>query len=122
MEKNIFVYGTLKQGQRNHYHFEDKVIKIIPGTINACLYHLNDYDCPTIKLEDGVIEGEIIYYDDDDSNSIEQAVDELEQSTPGLYYDRIPVEVKSTNAITMSEVYIVRNFELLNSTKIAKKW
>lgn len=122
MEKNIFVYGTLKSGERNHYHFKDCVSNIVEGTIEAALYHLEDYDCPSIRLESGTIEGQIIYYTDDEENSIELAVDDLEQSTPGLYYDRVPVTVQTLNGAVESEVYVVRDFENLKSTKLNKAW
>lgn len=122
MEKNIFVYGTLKSGERNHYHFKDRVSNIVEGTIEAALYHLEDYDCPSIRLESGTIEGQIIYYTDDEGNSIELAVDDLEQSTPGLYYDRVPVTVQTLNGAVESEVYVVRDFENLKSTKLNKAW
>lgn len=122
MEKNIFVYGTLKSGERNHYHFKDCVTTIVGGTIEATLYHLDDYNCPSIQLGGGIIEGQIIYYADDEQNSIESAVDNLEQSTPGLYYDRVPVLVQVENGAIESEVYVVRNFENLKSTKLNKVW
>ncbi len=122
MEKNIFVYGTLKSGNRNHHYFGDQVTNIVKGSIAASLYHLDDYDCPTIRLEPGTIEGEIIYYQDDQMGSIEMAVDDLEQSTPGLYYDRVPVGVETVSGVIESEVYVVRDFEQMNVTKIDKSW
>lgn len=122
MKKNIFVYGTLKQGKRNHYHFEDKVIDIVPGTINASIYHLDDFDCPSIKFGDGVVQGEIIYYDDTIDNRIELAVDKLEQSFDELYYDRRPVTVTTEKGQLQSEVYVVRGLDELKHTLIENEW
>ncbi len=121
MIKNIFVYGTLKQGERNHKYFQDKVVDIVPGTIKGTICHLVDFNCPGIILGQGTIGGQVIHYNDDQNNTIEQNIDELEQ-TDELFYDRIEVDVTTASGVIKSQVYIPRDIENLNVKIIDNEW
>ena len=83
----IFVYGTLKKGERAHSYLE-KAYYIGEGEIEGfCLYDLGEY--PGIKRCNGKVKGEVYLVDE---NTL-KILDEYE----GKDYKRIEVEVKMKN-------------------------
>ena len=59
----IFVYGTLKQGFRNH-HYLNKATFLYQDTIQGQLYTIDDVDYPAYLTGKGTVHGEVYHIDD----------------------------------------------------------
>ena len=125
----VFVYGTLKRGERNHERFCRNVSRIEPATTRGRLYHLpfefpglvvdreevrgigtRDYSSDVLKQQslpdakttspDGLVYGELISFPDPERL---MALDALEDYAPGEdgLYERIllPVEVSGQRVL-----------------------
>lgn len=119
--KQMFVYGTLMSGQRNHHYFEDNILEIVPATIEAELYHLEAYDCPTLVIGSGQAIGELITYIDPE-DQIENSIIALEQDFDGLYYDQIPAMIKTINGKIEKDVFVYKIQENDEVQFVINKW
>lgn len=122
--KNIFVYGTLKKGKRNHKYFKDSIISVREGYIHASLYHLVDYDCPTILEGNDKIYGQFLEYNDP-TDEIEKEIDYLEGNfgdNQELIYSKEKVKVYFENSNEISQVYMLQNHYNLKKIKLKNKW
>jgi len=91
LNNKLFVYGTLREGEGNHYLIVDNVKSIQKATIRGWMYHLGGY--PAVIEGEGYITGELIEF----YNPIEafQRIDVLEgyhqPNSPSNHYERITV-------------------------------
>jgi gamma-glutamylcyclotransferase (GGCT)/AIG2-like uncharacterized protein YtfP len=58
----LFVYGTLKRGQSNHARVRS-ALRIVPATVRGLLFGL-DEGYPALIEGDGVVHGELCFFDD----------------------------------------------------------
>lgn len=119
--KQMFVYGTLMSGERNHRYFKDSIIKIETATIEAKLYHLTKYDCPTLVLGEGQTIGELVTYNDPD-DQIEQSIIALEQDFDGLYYDYVPAVIQTKDNKLTQNVFVYPMKEDEEAILLTAKW
>jgi gamma-glutamylcyclotransferase (GGCT)/AIG2-like uncharacterized protein YtfP len=89
----VFVYGTLRRGQKWHHLVERLVKAAFPATAPGRLYHLADKGYPAVLAGEGTVAGEVLEFDE-----IEEALrilDELEDyygpGHPQNEYDRVVV-------------------------------
>lgn len=119
--KQMFVYGTLMSGERNHKYFKQSIIKIEPATIEAKLYHLTKYNCPTLVLGSGHTTGELVTYEDPDGQ-IEKSIIALEQDFDGLYYDYVPTVVQTENGKINQNVFVYKIKPEDDAILVSSKW
>lgn len=98
----IFVYGTLKQGEINHFLLAPHVYSIERGSIRGTLYDAGDF--PALVEGTGQVHGQIIHVKDDDLTSVLTVLDRLEGYRPeneehSLYLRRV-IEVTTTGGAT----------------------
>ncbi len=108
------------EGQRNHKYFKNQVINIEKAYIEAKIYHLDDYNCPSIVLGPGKVYGEVITYKDLDGE-IEAGLDMLEGNFEGnleLCYKKEKVDVYVGGAVKSSQVYILENIDNMDKKEI----
>lgn len=109
MLKSAFVYGTLMVGFRNYMKLlDEKLIEIEPATTKGTLFHLPKYDCPGLLDGDETVHGEFLSYDDDENDSIENAIDALETaySTDGLLsYEKVEQDIVVNGRNVTTELY-----------------
>lgn len=99
---NIFVYGTLKKGYRNHAYFCQNVTNIIPCTIKGTMYDTG-YGYPAIQLKgDYTIYGELITVPKDDLIHFDYL-----QGHPN-FYQRQLIDVNIGNVIHKAYVYTMQ--------------
>lgn len=123
MLKQRFVYGTLKQGQRNHKYFKDSIVEIQEAYVYANIIKLDDYDCPTLVLEDTTnkVYGELITYEDI-NNEIEQSIINLEQDFNGLFYNEVELEVYYQDKSIKTNVFIYKDYQNIKHSDLDDKW
>lgn len=79
--KYVFVYGTLKKGQRNHDRFCGDALTIEPAVTTGRLYHL-PYGFPAMfDAPDGQVFGEVMTFPD--TRRTLERLDHLEGYRPG---------------------------------------
>ena len=94
---NVFVYGTLMKGYRNHYLIEEQKF-IGAGQISGFeMYHVHSF--PGIIEGNGLVQGELYQIDE----SLICVLDQLE--SVGNLYDRKEVEVTTLDRISKAWIY-----------------
>ena len=132
----VFVYGTLKRGERNHERFCQNASRIEPATTRGSLYHLpfgfpglavdrggvrefgsTDYLSDVFKQRslpetekgtpDGLVHGELVSFPDPNHLA---ALDSLEGYAPGenALYERILLPVKTQSRRSLAWAYVLR--------------
>jgi gamma-glutamylcyclotransferase (GGCT)/AIG2-like uncharacterized protein YtfP len=77
----LFVYGTLRNSQRNYYLLRGKTLSEVPATINnAMLYALRSY--PMLMQGDGTVYGELMTLNPTLYVELMHQLDEFEGNTP----------------------------------------
>lgn len=120
----LFVYGTLMTGYRNYE-------KYLEGHVVSCkrayilggkLYHLVEKDCPAIVEGYSRVYGQVLEINDDENNTILNAVDALEKHFQGsseIMYERIDKNVYyEDGGFEELGVYIFVNENYLNNHEI----
>lgn len=74
----VFVYGTLKPGERNYWICADRVVKSSPATVQGRLYHL-PLGYPVLTPGGDPVKGCLLYFRD---VTILQILDDYEQHDP----------------------------------------
>jgi len=120
--KNVFVYGTLKEGRPlDRKVFADTRLSVTPATVVGSIYNLGP--CPAIKLKGkGVVQGEIHEFDEKDIKEIIRIMDSIEGYNPERdekynHYNRRIVTAKTKDGEKM-EAYV---YEYSNEPKSAMK-
>ena len=62
MPEQVFVYGTLKQGQSNYGVIEELVVAVQDGYIRAALYDLGPY--PAVLPGESLVYGQLLTFRD----------------------------------------------------------
>lgn len=123
--KSIFVYGTLQENERNFKYFEDTVLSIKRGFINANLYYLPEYNCPAIVKGENKIYGELITFKDP-SNKIEKQIDDLESNfsngEKAVEYIRLATEVFVDEEIYQASAYFLSSLDSVKHQIIEHNW
>jgi gamma-glutamylcyclotransferase (GGCT)/AIG2-like uncharacterized protein YtfP len=88
----VFVYGTLKRGERNHGLLAAHARSIEPASIRGRLFDTGDF--PALAEGDGIVHGELVELDPASVDTVIAVVDRLEGCIPGrddlsLYHRRI---------------------------------
>lgn len=94
----LFVYGTLMTGYRNFEKYLDghMISSKRAYILGSKMYHLVEKDCPAIVEGHSRVYGQVLEIDDDENNSILNAVDALEKHFSGsseIMYERIEKNV-----------------------------
>jgi gamma-glutamylcyclotransferase (GGCT)/AIG2-like uncharacterized protein YtfP len=77
---HIFVYGTLKTSQSNHYLIAPFIVETRPATVNGILY-----DCglwPALQVGKGIVHGEVMTVAHHDLQMLLPVLDRLEEYNP----------------------------------------
>jgi len=107
--KHVFVYGTLKKGERNHDHFCGDALTIEPAVTTGRLYQ-TPYGFPAIiDAPDGQVFGEVMTFPD--ITKTLQRLDRLEGYRPGYgesHYIRIEktVIILNNGKVVHAWVYV----------------
>ncbi|MFC5402941.1 gamma-glutamylcyclotransferase family protein [Cohnella soli] len=99
---NVFVYGTLQSGERNHRVIHGHILDTVSGKVSGKLYDVGSYPAAVLGSE-GVIEGEWLLIDE--AGLV--GTDRLEGYTgpdDRNYYDR--VWVTDLNGGTEGWIYV----------------
>lgn len=107
----IFVYGTLKQGFRNHDHCLDgNYDKKIDATITGQLFNVGYF--PALIEKDGIVKGELYYLPENRYEEILNRLDRLEGFNPvsnnGMYLRKLRA-AETSEGTTECYVYIWNN-------------
>ncbi|WP_243090676.1 gamma-glutamylcyclotransferase family protein [Thermus neutrinimicus] len=93
--ERVFVYGTLKRGERNYPLVESRVVKVLPGYVEGFqLFHLAEgpsrpYPYPGMVPGEGRVYGEVLFVPEE----VLALLDELEEE--GVEYRRVRVLVET---------------------------
>lgn len=98
----VFVYGTLRFGQKNFFRFlGGKALKILPATIEGRLYFVKDGGYPYLLPGRGKVFGDLVFIDPKQAESTLRELDALEEYDPnnetGSVYLRRPAFVELTS-------------------------
>ena len=94
MLNQIFVYGTLKKGQRNEGVWPKCPLQIQPAWVRGRLFDRQDY--PAMQAGDDRVLGELWTMAADDMNEVIRSLDHLEGTQgngPNDVYHRLHVQV-----------------------------
>ncbi|MBC7972482.1 MAG: gamma-glutamylcyclotransferase [Verrucomicrobia bacterium] len=99
---NVFVYGTLKPGEKNYAVCAGSVVKSQPATAEGCLYAL-PFGYPAMTLEAGVVHGVILSFTD---ITILEVLDEFERHDPIEFHCYVPHESLEQNEYDRQEITV----------------
>lgn len=75
----LFVYGTLMRGFRNHDRFfAGRVLSVRRAAVRGRLVHLRGRGCPALLPGEGFARGEVLAFEDDAALSLLSAIDDME--------------------------------------------
>ncbi len=104
--ERVFVYGTLKRGQRNHGLIADLLSESIPGYAEGFrLYHLpqgptRPYAYPGMVPGEGRVYGEVLFLPEEAL----PLLDRLEEE--GVEYRRVRIPVQSERGLLEAWTYL----------------
>lgn len=76
---DLFVYGTLMRGFRNHDRFfAGRVLSVRGAAVRGRLVHLRGRGCPALLPGEGFARGEVLAFEDDAALSLLSSVDDME--------------------------------------------
>jgi gamma-glutamylcyclotransferase (GGCT)/AIG2-like uncharacterized protein YtfP len=106
----VFVYGSLLAGFENHrLYVLPYPHRSAPARIKGVLYHLPDGYPGLLRDESGIVQGELIWFQDDVYETALAGLDELETYvSPGderNEYERILVEAAITDSGEVVQAY-----------------
>lgn len=82
----VFVYGTLKPGEKKHHVCASHVVASKPAIANGCLYAL-PFRYPAMTLEAGIVHGTVLSFSNE---TILEALDAYERHDPAEFYAYAP--------------------------------
>jgi gamma-glutamylcyclotransferase (GGCT)/AIG2-like uncharacterized protein YtfP len=109
MSQKVFVYGTLRQGQANHWLIEKYVKSVKKATVRGWMYDLGAY--PAVIEGEGLISGELIEF----HNSTEafKKMDLLEgfyhTGSSNNHYERIITTCCTEDGEEECQIYVYPN-------------
>ncbi|MBW4691816.1 MAG: gamma-glutamylcyclotransferase [Lyngbya sp. HA4199-MV5] len=83
---HVFVYGTLKPGEKNHQICASYVVASKPASANGRLYAL-PFGYPAMTLEEGTVHGTVLSFVDEIAL---EALDAYERHDPAEFYAYVP--------------------------------
>lgn len=104
--ERVFVYGTLKRGERNYPLVEKRVVKVLPGYVEGYrLFHLAEgpgrpYPYPGMVPGEGRVYGEVLFLPEEALSLL----DELEEE--GVEYRRVRVPVETGEGPLLAWTYL----------------
>lgn len=119
--REMFVYGTLMSGERNHKYFKDSIISVEEAKVVGTVYHIEKQRCPTIELGIGECVGELITYKDPTGEITDQIV-AMEQEFDGLDYCQVAANVFTTNKVVEVNVFCYPLTTEEKDTIVYGKW
>jgi gamma-glutamylcyclotransferase (GGCT)/AIG2-like uncharacterized protein YtfP len=102
----VFVYGTLKRGERNHPLVADHLLRAVPGYVEGfALYHLppggeRPYAYPAMVPGEGRVFGEVLFLQEEAL----PLLDALEEE--GVEYRRVRVRVRTAEGEVEAWTYL----------------
>ncbi|WP_243031110.1 gamma-glutamylcyclotransferase family protein [Thermus altitudinis] len=104
--ERVFVYGTLRPGERNYPLVEGRVVKVLPGHVEGFrLFHLAEglgrpYPYPGMVPGEGRVYGEVLFLPEEALSLL----DELEEE--GMEYRRVQVRVETEEGPLLAWTYL----------------
>lgn len=102
----VFVYGTLKRGERNHGLVARLVRRVLPGYVEGfALYHLpagrgRPYAYPAMVPGEGRVRGEVLFLPPEALPLLDELEDE------GVEYQRVRLEVQTEEGPLTAWAYL----------------
>ncbi len=119
--REMFVYGTLMSGERNHMYFENSIINIEDAKVTGTVYHIEKQRCPSIELGRGECVGELITYKDPTGEITDQIV-AMEQEFDGLDYCQVATNVFTANKVVEVNVFCYPLSTEEKNTAVHGRW
>ncbi len=117
MEKiKLFVYGLLKSGSIFYdTHLKSKVVEKHKAFTKANLYYLPNFSCPAICYGDGIVEGELLVFNDPGILKITDEFEEYYENSPdSSLFKRTKIEIFYENKEKdISFAYIMSKNDIL---------
>lgn len=80
----VFVYGTLRPGEKNYAHYlAGRTVREAPATAAGRLYYVAEGGYPYLVPGDGRVAGELVFLDPALYDETLRGLDELEEYLPG---------------------------------------
>ncbi len=118
MLKSMFVYGTLMIGYRTYMRsLHQHIVKMESCTTKGELYQIVEHNCPGLISGNDIIRGEYITYVDDENDTVEKMLDEIEKKFEDdenlitLEYIKKNIVVSFRDKETVTTAYICKDIE-----------
>ncbi|MBW4470825.1 MAG: gamma-glutamylcyclotransferase [Stenomitos rutilans HA7619-LM2] len=99
---HVFVYGTLKPGEKNYQICASHVIAAKPASANGCLYAL-PFGYPAMTLEVGTVHGMVLSFADE---TVLEALDAYERHDPAEFYASVPNQSLEQNEYDRQKITV----------------